>query len=304
VKSIIRKIIEFFLPFYLINSGKINKVIKNAAEGKIILSVFFHNPSKELFESIVKWFLDKEFHFISADELYEISIQKKAFPSKAVIFTVDDGWKENKENLVAVANKYNIPVSIFINTDPIEKGNGYWVSYLKYSQEKLGTSHSVASLKKLSDSQRKNIVSQLESSIELPREAMTIDELRTINNGKISLGAHTLSHPFLVNCSNEDSQKEILSSKEKLENWLGTKVETFAYPFGSFGDREIEFVKSAGYKLAFSTIADYITKENISSLYKIPRFEVIEHATLKENICRMTGVWDETINLMKKNKSI
>jgi len=302
VKSIIRKIIEFFLPFYLINSGKINKVINKATEGKIILSVFFHNPSKELFESIVKWFLDHGFKFISADELYEIGIEKKTFPSKAVIFTVDDGWKENKENLVAIANKYNIPVSIFINTDPIENGKGYWVSYLKHSQQKLGTSHTVGSIKKLPDTQRKKIVSQLVSSIELPREAMTIEELRSIKNGNISLGAHTLSHPFLVNCTKEDSKNEISGSKEKLENWLGTKVDTFAYPFGSFGEREIEYVKSAGYKMAFSTVADYITQENIGALYKLPRFEVIEHASLKENICRMTGVWDETINLMKKNR--
>ena len=302
MKSIIRKVIEFFLPFYLINSGKINKVINKATERKIILSVFFHNPSKELFESIVKWFLDHGFKFISADELYEIGIEKKTFPSKAVIFTVDDGWKENKENLVAVANKYNIPVSIFINTDPIENGNGYWVSYLKHSQQKLGTSHTVGSIKKLPDIQRKEIVSQLVSSIELPREAMTIEELKSIKNGNISLGAHTLSHPFLVNCSNEDSQKEIFSSKEKLENWLGTKVDTFAYPFGSFGEREIEFVKSAGFKMAFSTVADYITKDNISSLYKLPRFEVIEHATFRENLCRMTGVWDETMSKIKSRK--
>lgn len=302
MKSIIRKIIEFFLPYYLINSGKINKVINKATEGKIILSVFFHNPSKELFESIVKWFLDHDFKFISADELYQIGIENKTFPSKTVIFTVDDGWKENKENLVAVANKYNIPVSIFINTDPIEKGNGYWVSYLKHSQQKLGTSHSVGSIKKLPDAQRKEIVSQLVSSIELPREAMTIGELRSINNGNISLGAHTLSHPFLVNCTNEDSKNEICGSKEKLENWLGTKVDTFAYPFGSFGEREIEYVKSAGFKMAFSTIADYITKENIGALYKLPRFEVIEHASLKENICRMTGVWDQAISKIKSRK--
>jgi len=302
VKSIIRKIIEFFLPYYLINSGKINKVINKATEGKIILSVFFHNPSKELFESIVKWFLDHDFKFISADQLYEIGTGKKTFPSKAVIFTVDDGWKENKENLVAVANKYDIPVSIFINTDPIENGKGYWVSYLKYSQEKLGTPHSVGSIKKLPDSHRKDIISQLVSSIELPREAMTIEELRAIKNENISLGAHTLSHPFLVNCTKEDSKIEISGSKEKLENWLGTKVDTFAYPFGSFGEREIEYVKSAGFKMAFSTVADYITQENIGALYKLPRFEVIEHASLKENICRMTGVWDEAINLMKKNR--
>lgn len=302
MKSIIRKIIEFFLPYYLIKSGKINKVIKNATEGNIILSVFFHNPSKELFESIVKWFINHDFQFISADQLYEIGTGKKTFPSKAVIFTVDDGWKENKENLVAVANKYDIPVSIFINTDPIENGKGYWVSYLKYSQEKLGTPHSVGSIKKLPDSHRKDIISQLSASIELPREGMTIDELRSINKGNISLGAHTLSHPFLVNCSDEDSKNEILGSKEKLDNWLGTNVDTFAYPFGSFGEREIEFVKSAGYKMAFSTVADYITKDNISSLYKLPRFEVIEHATFRENLCRMTGVWDETMKFMKKNK--
>ena len=54
--------------------------------------------------------------------------------------------------------------------------------------------------------------------------------------------------------------------------------------------------------MAFSTVADYITQENIGALYKLPRFEVIEHASLKENICRMTGVWDETISKIKNRK--
>ena len=44
----------FLLSRFLIASGKVGKVKKRAANGDFILSVYFHDPSKKLFESCVK----------------------------------------------------------------------------------------------------------------------------------------------------------------------------------------------------------------------------------------------------------
>jgi hypothetical protein len=301
LKPFLRKIFEFFFPYYLFVTGKIRNVKKASSEGKVILSVFFHNPKKDLFESLIKWFIKNHYNFISVDQLYEIYAKDKPFPVNAVLLTVDDGWKENKDNLVAVANKYNIPVTIFINTDPIKNGDGYWVSYLNHKSPQT-TSHSVDSLKKINNSERVKIVDELKSMINIPREALTIDELKKIQSANISLGAHTISHPFLVKCTDEEARHEIKGSRDILENWLGRKVDTFAYPFGNYGDRELALVKAAGYKMAFSTISDYITKENIKDIYKIPRFEVVETASVLENICRMTGAWDHEMKRIKTAK--
>jgi len=121
-----RKIIAMLYSIYLIKSGKIENTIKKCIENKLIISVYFHNPSKKLFENSVKWFLNKGFQFISVQELYELLKNKEEIPTNKIVFTVDDGWKENKKNIVDVALKYKIPVTIFATVDPINNGSRFW----------------------------------------------------------------------------------------------------------------------------------------------------------------------------------
>src|SRR6187402_3501838 len=125
-----RNIAAFLLSKFYILSGKVNRVKKKAGRGEFILSVYFHDPDKRLFESCVKWFLKKGYNFISTDELTAIAAGKQAFPAAGVVFTVDDGWRNNKENIAAVANRYKIPVTIFASTKPIATGEAYWWSYI------------------------------------------------------------------------------------------------------------------------------------------------------------------------------
>jgi peptidoglycan/xylan/chitin deacetylase (PgdA/CDA1 family) len=121
---------------------------------------------------------------------------------------------------------------------------------------------------------------------------MTITELKEINENKtITIGSHTVSHPVLTKCSDVESSYEINFSKEELENIINKQVKYFAYPNGNYGLREIEILKNNGYTAAFSTITDYLTKNNLDKIFQYPRFEILENVSFAENICRITGVW-------------
>ena len=288
----IRNIAAFFISCILIISGKLRRIKRRAANGELILSVYFHNPSKKLFESCVKWFLKQGYSFISIDELVETAKGKKIFPKSSVIFTVDDGWKENKTNIAAVANKYQIPVTIFASTEPIATGDAYWWSYVAAGIKKGIVTESVQELKKIKNEERLNIVNTVRQKLSLEREALTINELEEISNTPyVSIGSHTVTHPILSSCSNEQSKFEISQSKEILEKWLRKSTDHFAFPNGDFTNREIEYLKKSGYTTAFTTKPDYITSENFSNLYTLPRFDVLETVSFVENICRMTGAW-------------
>lgn len=298
-----RNIAAFLLSRFLIASGKVGKVKKKAANGDFILSVYFHDPSKKLFESCVKWFLKKGYSFISTDELAEIARGAKPFPRAAVIFTVDDGWSGNKENIAAVAKSYSIPVTIFASTQPIATGEAYWWSYIAAANKKGLISQSVSALKKVSNEERVSIVNTVKTQLTLKREALSIDELKTIsNNGFVSIGSHTVTHPILIQCSDEQSAFEIAESKKILENWLKKDISHFAYPNGLYNEREINFLKESGYKTAYTTIPQYITVENFKELYSLPRFDVLENISFSENICRMTGAWFDKPSFNAKNK--
>jgi len=288
----LRNIAAYFFSTYLLASGKLRKLKAAAARGEFIISVYFHNPSRKTFESCISWFQQHGFQFISVAELVDLLRQKKPFPPSAVVFTVDDGWKNNRINIAAVAEKYKVPGTIFASTDPVEKGGAYWWLYAAKAAQKGLITETVSGLKKWPDTERKTLIAKLSETIPLQREAMTIEEIQEISKGNfVQFGSHTITHPILPTCTDLQSELEIKDSKKNLENWLQKEVLYFAYPNGLFTQREINYLQHSGYDAAFTTVPLYITPEHRHTLFELPRFDVLENISFKENICRMTGLW-------------
>ncbi len=61
------------------------------------------------------------------------------------------------------------------------------------------------------------------------------------------VGAHTLDHVNLKAVSEPESQKQILGSKEYLEQLLGKPVEMFCYPKGFYNQQIKKIVQQAGF---------------------------------------------------------
>lgn len=300
--NILRNKIGSLFARFLINTGAVKRACQKLQQGDYILSLCFHAPSKNFFESCIDWLSKNGFHFISVNELEQIINEEKAFPKGAVVITIDDGWQSNLDNIVPVADKYKVPVEIFVSTEVVEKGHGYWWSYIVAARKMGLSSEPVEFFKTIDNEDRVRILEETKTKIQLKREALTIDQVNEISKSKyIGIGSHSVSHPILPRCSNEGSRHEILYSKEVLEEWTGREVKHFAYPNGDFSNREISFLKRYGYTLAFTTEQKYLTKEKLISRYKLPRFMMVENATFEENICRIVGVWPVK---PKKNKVV
>jgi peptidoglycan/xylan/chitin deacetylase (PgdA/CDA1 family) len=260
--------------------------------------VYFHNPSKKLFSSCVFWFKKNGFSFISVEQLQQIIVENKPIPPFSVILTVDDGWKENKENIAEVAESMGIPVTIFISTEPVEKEKRFWWSVIEEGNKKNLTKKTIGALKQIPDIEKISIVNSIEKNLAPKREALTVTEVQKLSGGNfVSIGSHTVTHPILTQCQHEQSAFEIFASKQKLESWINKPVTSFAYPNGMYGDREKQILKESGYTIAFNTVPEYVTKESLKHPFDIPRFDVLENVTLMENFCRMTGLW-----FSRKNK--
>jgi len=288
----VRNMAAFFVSNALLLTGKVKKACKKAHEGQYIISVYFHSPEKKLFTSCVKWFLKNGFTFLSLDDIENIANGKKRFPKSGVVFTVDDGWRSNKENIAAVANEYKVPVAIFASTQPIEKDGAYWWSYIGKAKNDGLISQGIWDLKKVPNEERVAVLEKVKETVTLPREALTVEELKEISaTPYVHIGSHTVTHPIISQCSDAVSEYELTESKHKLESWLNKKVDHFAYPNGEFRQREIDLLKKSGYTLAFTTVPDYLTPESLQKPFELPRFDVLEDISFAENICRMTGAW-------------
>jgi peptidoglycan/xylan/chitin deacetylase (PgdA/CDA1 family) len=88
-------------------------------------------------------------------------------------------------------------------------------------------------------------------------EAMTWAQLREISGAGFEIGDHSFSHASLPTMSDEQILSEISASKAMLEDRLGIRVRSFAYPNGTrkdYDSRLIGLLRRLGYENAVLSI--------------------------------------------------
>lgn len=290
-----RKFIRKIIAQILILFGFVRRKNKYVHSHNLITSIYFHNPNKELFERSMNWLIKNNYNFISTDDLYEVLFNNKNVKRGAVCITVDDGKKGNLENIIPYASKLNIPVTIFVSTEPVESG-AFWWSYVMRNNEIHNKKISVEKCKNLPNSKRIDIVSELKEHITLTREAMTKDDVSRISTlENITIGNHTVNHPITNRCELEELRYEINEASKILKTWISDDINFFAYPNGDFDEREAAILLDNNIKLAFTTEPKHINITKKINPYQIPRFSVNDDGSFAENICKMVGVWQAYI---------
>ena len=80
------------------------------------------------------------------------------------------------------------------------------------------------------------------------RGFLTWTELHAMVAAGMTVGDHSKSHPYFAHLTATSSlMSEIVDTKRVLETKLGVPVIAFAYPFGQYNARVLEYVKKAGF---------------------------------------------------------
>lgn len=96
--------------------------------------------------------------------------------------------------------------------------------------------------------------------------------LELSRDGLCTVGAHTVNHVRLR--TNKQSYQEIAESKKELENMIGSKIEFFAYPYGSIfacSKKNVKQVEKVGFSAAFSTIKGFVPLKFDKYRFFLPR---------------------------------
>lgn len=281
-----RKVIKQIIAYFLIKLHSLREDDKNG-----ILSIFFHSPSKKLFDKILKWLLKNSYKVISLEDL-NIIIKQKLETEKLAIITFDDGWNKNLDLLDSI-EQHKVPVTIFIATEAIESGN-YWFEYARLKgQYKYSGIKRIDEFKNLPASQLNMKIKVIKSNYEIRRNCITLDELKKINENRlITIGSHTVTHPILKQCSIEMQKQELSQSKSILSEWLGIEIEYFAFPNGDFDENTIKIAKSCNYKLCFTTKPGRIKIGNVDP-FRIPRNCINDDGGYFESVAKILGIWQK-----------
>lgn len=82
---------------------------------------------------------------------------------------------------------------------------------------------------------------------------MTVDEMRQWAASGHEVGSHTLDHVHLPEMTPDEARRQMVESKDALEQVLGAPVTAFCYPYGDHGPEHLVMAREAGYDNATLT---------------------------------------------------
>ncbi len=153
-----------------------------------------------------------------------------------VLLTFDDGFANNARVALPLLEEFQAPAVFFVTTQHVQEP-GNWLPATRRQAQDHWTN--------LEDVPR-----------EVARDlydGMSVDELiLCASHPLITIGSHSVSHPFLTRCDDPSLRRELGESKAFLESIAGREVELFAYPTGDYDRRVAEATRRAGYRRAFA----------------------------------------------------
>jgi peptidoglycan/xylan/chitin deacetylase (PgdA/CDA1 family) len=121
-------------------------------------------------------------------------------------------------------------------------------------------------------------------------QLLSKSQVEELLHAGMTIGAHTMTHPVLAQCTQEEMEQEISQPAKLAANELRIPVWAFAYPFGTaetVSAREINFAQAVGYFCAFmNTGGSLLLATNRLAL---PRIHITADMTLGEFEAHATG---------------
>ena len=215
------------------------------------------------------------------------------------MITFDDVYIDNFELAMPVLNQAGVPAIFFAPALLVENRTlGWWdqIAFIIKNSKKNqieyrgdtfdlvndrpgAISHFLTLMKTLPKQRTANLIAELALAADSPppskalmdQELMTWEQLRQAHDSGIAIGSHTCNHWVLSTLSNVDQAEEIIKSKVIIENRLGQKVHSIAYPVGGLrhiNKTTLKLTEDAGYELAFT----YNT--GVSKICDLERFAI------------------------------
>ncbi len=211
-------------------------------------------------------------------------LKRGELPARAAAITFDDGYADNYLHALPILQRHGLPATFFISTGFLDGGRMWNDSIIEavrnakadridcaelglgelavetVAEKRASLERIIPAVKHLQPEVREGAVSHIvdRCRAQLPSDLMlTTAQLCALHGAGMEIGAHTVSHPILSNCSAADARREMADSRDRLEAVLGARVGLFAYPNGKLGrDYRIEHREMAmglGFDAAVST---------------------------------------------------
>ncbi len=198
----------------------------------------------------MRWLAFEGYHPISLQDLFDARTDQKRLPTRPVIVTFDDGYRDCVNNAVPILKEHGFTATFFIVAGLVGKTSRWLVK---------------------------------ERGFELPLADWS--SLRDLRSAGLELGSHGMTHARLTELSSAVCREELLESRQLMEDRLGHEVRHLAYPFGSFDHRVRALAEEVGYRSGCS-VRIGLSSRNDDSL-ALARVPINGDENLSDFICRI-----------------
>lgn len=208
------------------------------------------------FEETIR-FISEQFEIVPLTELVKVlrGSGEARRPGLAAL-TFDDGFQNHCDVVYPILQRHSIPATFFVCADLVGTEGTIWTWEIQ------------TRLQRLNDEQRGRVVGSVDDPIQwmktlpvaereqLVREIVALDpdfrftsqerdlfalmswdQLASLDDQLITIGAHTLTHIDLTKASGDRLEHELGDGKRRLEDRLGRPVNHFCYPNGDHDSR-------------------------------------------------------------------
>lgn len=271
-------------------------------------------------------FLKKYFDIIPIGELDKDDINEKDNGKPKLIITFDDGLKNQLTKALPLLKKYNVPATIYISTDAVQKSKMFWwdniiesileqkiekIDLYKYGLKSYNFNHHHSSeriwieikklledMKNFQPNDRQKIIDWLTENVfdntittNSPFKVLTPMEVLTISKSNlITIGSHTHCHNILTQIPYESVEETIKKSKDLLKKWTGKHTMHFSYPNGNYNNMIVEIVRKQDFETAVTT--ENGRWKNGNDAFTINRVGIGGYDTLQFFKCKVSGSRD------------
>lgn len=253
-------------------------------------------------------FLKKTLSIIPLHEMVS-RISRGQTIGRCCCISFDDGWRDTYDMAFPLLKRYQVPASVFLATGYIGTDKWFWPEELAWclgvllkedirnaeakglikhffpgmNENRLKNQYdfideAVEQVKRYLPDQREALLGSLRKALpgrSKDRRLMNWDEVAEMHkSGLVSFGAHTMNHVYLDQVEQETALLEISSSKQIIEDHLGTPVTLFAYPNGNYTLPVARMLEQNDFFGAVTTKRGYVDKN--TPLMEIPRIGVHE----------------------------
>jgi peptidoglycan/xylan/chitin deacetylase (PgdA/CDA1 family) len=224
---------------------------------------------------------------------------------KFACFTLDDGYRDNKDYAAPIFHKHGVPYTVFVVPGFVERTRTMW---WETAEELVRATASLeldfgsgaetvktgSRLEKLvafkrivnifQEGDEDDAVARLDFAARaagvdpvaiVDREAMTPGELRDLLKDPLArLGAHTMTHPNLARVEEGRLVQELQQSAARIAGYTGGTPPTFAYPYGgraAVTTRETMAAVELGFSLAVTTRHGVLNSASFEAPSSLPR---------------------------------